>query len=440
MTTIEHLYHIFQQYPIICTDTRKITPNSLFFALKGDNFDANGFAKQALALGAVYVVVDNPELAEEPNMLLVEDVLATLQDLARFHRQQLNIPVIGITGSNGKTTTKELIKSVLSQKYKTFATHGNLNNHIGVPLSILSIDKDVEVAIIEMGANHQKEIAFLCSIAKPTYGLITNVGHAHLEGFGGFEGVKKGKKELYDYIKESGGQVFLNVDHRYLREMAGECGLDREQIFSYGENSQADIKGKVFKKMDFVSVYWLIPNEKVWHIADSNLVGIYNFENILAAVAVGYKFNLTNDEIKRGIESYVPSNSRSQVVKTERNTLICDYYNANLSSMEVAISNFSDIPSAHKLVILGDMFELGEYSYEAHNMIINILIAKGFKNVMLIGNNFSMCKSSNNSNYLFFETTQQVIDYLKANPINNHLILIKGSRGMKLETIADLLT
>ncbi|WP_207533641.1 UDP-N-acetylmuramoyl-tripeptide--D-alanyl-D-alanine ligase [Desertivirga arenae] len=430
--TTEELYSIYLQSPTICTDTRKIVKGCLFFALKGDNFDGNAFAEKAINEGADYAVIDNPDFVVNGKCILVEDVLISLQELATYHRKQLNIPFIGITGTNGKTTTKELLNSVLSKKYKTYATQGNLNNHIGVPLTLLSIDNNVELAIIEMGANHQKEIGFLSSIAQPTHGLITNVGKAHLEGFGGFEGVKKGKGELYDFLKGSGGTIFINKANSYLLAMSEAREL--ENIIFYGNAPGTDVSGEITDNNPYLRVKW--KKAEQFYSVDTNLTGAYNLENILAAITVGLHFNLVAAEINEGITSYVPGNNRSQVTKTDNNTLICDYYNANPSSMAVALENFGSLQVDNKVIVLGDMFELGDESAAEHLTVLQKASSIKTTSSIFIGKEFSKSKDSFNGK--FFDTTQEAFEYLKESPIKGATILIKGSRGMRLETLTSL--
>ncbi|HET8828905.1 MAG TPA: UDP-N-acetylmuramoyl-tripeptide--D-alanyl-D-alanine ligase [Pelobium sp.] len=431
--TIAELYTHYLSHPNICTDTRKIAPGCLFFALKGDNFDANTFAFEALEKGAAFAVIDDVKHQTSDQFLLVDDTLVALQQLATHHRQQLKIPFIGLTGSNGKTTTKELINSVLNEKFKTLATKGNLNNHIGVPLTLLEITNDVEVAIIEMGANHQKEIEMLSQICKPNYGLITNIGKAHLEGFGGIEGVKKGKGELYDFLQNNNGVVFINEDSLALTEMARQRNL--QKTISYGTGSTSKIQGELIDNNPYLKIKWSANNEN--HQVRSQLTGTYNFENILAAIAIGLEFGLTPTEINNGITAYAPKNNRSQITKTERNTVIGDYYNANPSSMILAIENISKLNSNKKVLILGDMFEVGETSAEEHLNVLQKAHSYNFDQVILIGKEFS--KQRNNAGSLFFEETQQAFDYLKKHPITEALVLVKGSRSMKLETLVELL-
>lgn len=431
--TIAELYKHYLSHPNICTDTRKITTDCLFFALKGDNFNANTFATQALEKGAAFAIIDDKSYQTNDKCLVVENTLSTLQELAIYHRKQLNIPFIGLTGSNGKTTTKELINSVLSQKFKTHATKGNLNNHIGVPLTLLEIGQDIEVAIIEMGANHQQEIKLLSEICQPNFGLITNIGKAHMEGFGGVEGIKKGKGELYDYLQNHAGVVFINRDSPALTEMASQRKF--KETFFYGTNDLSPIKGELTGNDPYLTLKWT-NNNQTYEVA-SQLTGIYNFENILAAITIGLKFGLTAQEINNGIASYAPQNNRSQIIKTVKNTVIGDYYNANPSSMALAIENISRLNAAKKAIIIGDMFEVGETSAEEHLQILQKALSYNFDKVILIGEEFK--KLSLNTGALFFENTPIAYDYLKNNPISETLILLKGSRGMKLESLMELL-
>lgn len=430
----EHLYQIYLKHPVICTDTRKISQGCLFFALKGDNFDGNKFAKQAIEQGAAFSIVDNPEFAVDERFILVGDVLQALQDLARFHRRKLEIPVIGITGTNGKTTTKELIRSVLSRQFNTFATEGNLNNHIGVPISILSIKNECEIAIIEMGANHQKEIEFLCSISLPTHGLITNVGKAHLEGFGGVEGVKKGKGELYEFLLASGGQVFINSNDETLKKMAEERGLNN--IIGYGKAPENFITARLKETDPFLIVEWNKGGGESY-LAMSHLPGTYNFDNICAAICIGSFFGMDAVKINEGIYQYKPVNNRSQIVKTALNTVICDYYNANPSSMLVALDNLISTKSDNKVLILGDMFELGQEAEQEHRMILDKAMSLSASRRIMIGEEFF--KLADNSDAEFYRNTSYASEALQKNPIKNATVLLKGSRGMKLENLLDLL-
>ncbi|WP_200926415.1 UDP-N-acetylmuramoyl-tripeptide--D-alanyl-D-alanine ligase [Pedobacter sp. Leaf41] len=429
MITTAELYQHFLNNPLISTDTRNISDGCIFFALKGDNFNANTFSAQAIEKGASFAVVDEKEFAVNQSCLLVDDVLLTLQDLARYHRKQLNIPVIGLTGSNGKTTSKELVNAVLAEQYKTFATYGNLNNHIGVPLSILAITNDVEIAVIEMGANHQKEIELLCTIAQPTHGIITNVGMAHLDGFGGFEGVKKGKAELYAYLKENNGYTFINRDNTYLLEMSAQAGLSK--LIYYGTENGNTIKGILKSSDPLIEVEWT--NHDVSTAVKTNLTGSYNFENILAAICIGDFFDMSPEDINCGLANYQPKNNRSQLTKTDSNTVICDFYNANPSSMMAALNNISVLSADQKTAILGDMFELGPESAIQHELVAKQATQSGLNKVIFIGRHFYAFKDQFKG--IFFETPVEASLYLQENAIEDNLVLLKGSRGMKLESL-----
>lgn len=430
---IADIYKIYLNHPQISTDTRKIESGSIFLALKGANFNGNEFAEKAIGLGAAYAIVDDAKYKTNERMILVPDALTTLQELARFHRDQLNIPVIGITGTNGKTTTKELIYSVLKEKFHVFATQGNLNNHIGVPLSILSIGKDIEVAVVEMGANHIGEIAFLCSIAKPDYGLITNVGRAHLEGFGSYEGVKKAKGELYSWLSSHNGTLFIQQNNEELMDMAG--GLSFKERIGYGFSKEAMVSGHLVENNPFLRLKW--KSRGIENLASTQLTGAYNTENILAAVCIGTFFGLTEEEINRGVSSYQPMNNRSQVLNTDRNTLICDYYNANVSSMKAALENLRSIQTdLPKVAILGDMFELGDDSSKEHKNLIELAGAIDGLNCLFIGSAFFEHKSED---YLFFKTTDAAREWLLQSPLRGQLILLKASRGMAFEQLISVL-
>lgn len=433
MASIESLYQYYLSYPIICTDTRTITKDCLFFALKGENFDANTFAEQALQQGAAYAVVDNAAFATNEKCILVRDVLDTLQELAKHHRKQLHIPIIGLTGSNGKTTTKELIKAVLAEKYKIFATKGNLNNHIGVPLSILSLPLDVEIAVIEMGANHKKEIEMLCEIAKPTHGLITNIGMAHLDGFGGFEGVKKGKAELYAHLKQTNGYAFIYRDNPYLIEMSTVADLNK--IVYYGTAKENTISGELINADPLIELKWTHGGSTF--SAKANLTGTYNFENILAAICIANFFEVPPEAINKGLANYFPVNNRSQLTKTEHNMVICDFYNANPSSMAAALTNLKALSGQHKTVIVGDMFELGAEAGEQHQKIVELANEFNFEEVIFIGENFFALKDQHGGK--FFKTRNEASAYLTKNLIKDSLVLLKGSRGMALEQLLPLL-
>jgi UDP-N-acetylmuramoyl-tripeptide--D-alanyl-D-alanine ligase len=433
MENLENLYQQYLKHPIICTDTRSIQKDCIFFALKGDNFDANAFASAALAAGAAYAVIDDKKYFTGDNYILVEDVLTTLQDLARFHRSQLKIPVIGLTGSNGKTTTKELINAVLSEKFITYATKGNLNNHIGVPLTVLAIGTDVEIAIVEMGANHKKEIEFLCSIAQPTHGLITNIGHAHLEGFGGFEGVKQGKSELYNWLKAHDGITYIYKDNAILMEMAQTAAL--QNIIFYGQDTMNAISGELQASDPFLELNWSKAGKQ--YRTKTNLTGSYNFENILAAICIADFFGLSPIEINTGLSAYQPNNNRSQLTQTTNNQVICDFYNANPSSMDAALKNLQNLSAQRKVAIIADMFEMGEESLMLHQKIAANAIGMGFDETLLIGKDFYAVKQESDARY--FPNTESAMEYLQAHPVKDSLVLLKGSRGMALEKMLPLL-
>ena len=442
---IEKLYALFLKHPIVCTDTRDIKTGSVFFALKGENFNGNKFAEQALNAGCSLVVIDEKEYQKDERFFLVDDVLTALQQLANYHRKQLNIPVIGITGSNGKTTSKELINAALSQKYKVLATKGNLNNHIGVPLTLLSMTKEHEMAIVEMGANHQGEIEMLCKIAEPDFGVITNIGKAHLEGFGGIEGVKKGKSELYKFIQEQKarlpereGKLFVHGDDPVLLELAGSC----EKV-TYGTEKLFDIVGLMNQNMEsgFISFQWATrynaSNLKKSETVSTQLVGVYNYYNLLCAACVGNYFKVDDASINKALREYTPSNNRSQLHKTQNNVLILDYYNANPSSMSLAIENFAELNHPNKMLILGDMLELGEESAKEHMAIINLIQQKNIKNALLVGPYFIEAGKSFGAKT--FATSDDLVKFIIQHPIRENTILIKGSRGIKLEKVVDVL-
>ncbi len=434
--TTEQLYELYLQHPVISTDTRKISAGSIFFALKGDKFDANAFAQQALEAGAAYAVTDNAAYVINSQCILVDDVLTALQALARHHRKQLHIPVIGLTGSNGKTTTKELINSVLSQRFVTHATQGNLNNHIGVPLTLLALNAGHEMAVIEMGANHQQEIELLSSIAQPTHGLITNIGRAHLEGFGGIEGVKKGKGELYDYLKATNGTAFINSDSADLMKMQADRQL-QDTVF-YGTGLVRNrITGQLTDSSPYVKLSWTDNLAHQTHEVQTQLTGAYNLDNILAAITIGTYFQLSADEINNGISSYTPGNNRSQIVKTAANTLICDYYNANPSSMAVAIDNISRMQAERKVLILGDMFEMGDTAEEEHRFVIQKALEANVTDRIFIGHEF--CKLMPQHQATFYQTAEDAAAALQQNPITDATVLVKGSRGMALERLVPYL-
>lgn len=432
----EELYNHFRNHPLICTDTRDIKKDAIFFALKGDNFNANKFAELALNSGCSLAVIDEPEYRKDERCFLVDDVLSALQSLANYHRKQLSIPVISITGSNGKTTSKELLNAVLSQKYDVLATKGNLNNHIGVPLTLLSITKEHEMAIVEMGANHQGEIAMLCSIAEPDYGMITNIGKAHLEGFGGYEGVIKAKSELYHYIHKKGGKLFVNADNALLQRLSE--GMNK---ITFGTSQDVDFTGIFVESNPFVKLKFKVTNDEQTieekHVVATQLVGNYNFENILAAACIGHYFRVSEKQIEHGLESYVPSNNRSQVMKTANNLLLMDAYNANPSSMNAAIENFAKMDQPNKMVILGDMLELGVESDKEHDTVVQLLETKGIKNALLVGPYFM--KAAKLTGAISFANSEEALLYLKEHPVKDATVLVKGSRGIKLEKVVDAL-
>ncbi len=431
------LYSIFQEHPVICTDSRNCPAGSMFFALKGDNFNANAFALSALEKGCSYAVVDEAEYAIDERHILVENVLESLQQLANYHRRQLGTTIIGITGTNGKTTTKELIASVLLEKFNILFTQGNLNNHIGVPLTLLQLKPEHELAVIEMGANHQGEIKLLSEIACPDYGIITNVGKAHLEGFGSFEGVMKTKAELYDYIAAFGKSIFINVDNDYLLKMGEKSGvLKSDKCIKYSQSDDsADIKvsGQIQNCSPFLEMNCRTDNQKFE--IKTQLIGSYNAENVLGAVAIGNHFGLSDAQIKNGLEKYIPKNNRSQLAVTERNKLVVDAYNANPTSMRAAILNFAQMNVPNKTIILGDMLELGEYSKTEHQNVVDLLQQNNFSSVLLVGKDFLNTQNTFNC----FENVEGLIEYIDNKPIRNQIVLIKGSRGIRLEKVLSKL-
>ncbi len=427
---IASLYAIFRSYPIITTDSRNIPANSIFFALKGANFNGNAFAEEALSKGASYAVIDEPEFAINDRTVLVDDVLSSLQQLAQYHRNQLGIPILAITGTNGKTTTKELITAVLSKKFKVNSTKGNLNNHIGVPLTLLSMNEQTEFGVVEMGANHPGEIKSLCDIANPDFGLVTNIGKAHLEGFGSFEGVIKTKSEMYDFIRNKSGKCFLNADNPLLINQAK--GIE---LISYGESTDYFMAGELASTDNYLVVKALFP--KGWLYLKSKLIGDYNFENLLAAACIGKYFDVDPLLIQEAITEYTPSNNRSQLIKKATNTIIMDAYNANPTSMMAALSNFASIQHENKCVILGDMLELGDTSAEEHQKITDFIEEQTFAEVYLVGPQFK--NTTDRTQKKKFEQVELLTIYLKTQPIENKLILIKGSRGIHLEKVLELI-
>lgn len=422
----EKLYEKFLEARKISTDTRQIAEGSIFFALRGDKFNANQFAQQALEKGARYAVVDDAQYAKDPRCILVDDVLKTLQELARYHRSKITIPVIGLTGSNGKTTSKELLNAVLSKKFKTFATKGNLNNHIGVPLSVLSIDNSVEIAVIEMGANHLGEIALLCSIANPTHGFITNIGKAHIGTFGGFENIIRGKSELYQHLIVNNGTVFINSQNEILANMAKRFSKP------YFYPSSGDYIHVNLLDADPFIRYETEEKE----IVQTQLMGAYNFENIAAALCIGKFFGVEAADANKAIADYVPGNMRSQILTKGTNTIILDAYNANPSSMEAAIISLAGMNAKRKVAILGDMFELEEEAEKEHRKIGELLNEKKFDQVYFCGKLMKAAKAAHGAGQLF-EEKELLINELKNHPIRDSTILVKASRGIGLESIVE---
>lgn len=426
---IAALYQLYLKYPSVQTDTRKIKQDDIFFALSGPNFDGNTFAAEAIAKGAAYAVVDKAAYATSEKCILVADALTALQQLARYHREHLPAKYIAITGSNGKTTTKELLAAVMSRKYPTYATEGNLNNHIGVPLTLLKIKTGIEVAIIEMGANHQKEIASYCEIARPDYGVITNCGKAHIEGFGGIEGVRKGKGELYDFIRAHNGAIFRNVDLDYLESMAAGIG---NQV-TYG-TANADYTGAPVMDGVFLDVSVNMPDGSA-ELVKTNLVGAYNFPNVMLAVAAGMYFGVPMQDIQAALAAYNPDNSRSQWVQKGTNHVILDAYNANPTSMKAAIENFAAANLPGKLLWIGGMKEMGAEERSEHQALVALIDTYQWAGVILVGKEFREVKGS----HQWFETSAEAAAYIKADAPHNSSILIKGSRGSKMEVLADAL-
>ncbi len=431
MGVIEKIHELFKATRQISIDTRKIERGSIFFALKGPNFNANTFAEEALKKGAAYCIIDDVNYKVNEQCILVNDVLETLQQLALFHRSQFNIPIIAIAGSNGKTTTKELITAVLQTTYNVHATPGNLNNHIGLPLTLLMLNEHHQVAVIEMGANHVGENAFLCEITKPTLGIVTNNGKDHLEGFGDMEGVAKSNSELYYYLLHHNGLAFVNAHDEWLLRMSSR--LSRRITYAANTSNrlaQAHYQGKANQ---------LQPNI-VYEFAGLNgtsvLSGDYNFDNIMAAVSIGKNLGIADEKIIQGVASYQPSNNRSQWIKKNQNMIFMDAYNANPTSMEVALRNFAQMDHSNKLVILGDMFEMGKYAASEHQRIIDLCKELEIPKVIAIGNDFYQTSSYD---YLKFEKTEEAAQYLTEHQVENSLIFIKGSRGMKLESLVNLI-
>jgi UDP-N-acetylmuramoyl-tripeptide--D-alanyl-D-alanine ligase len=434
---IESLYAVFLESPHVVIDSRTVRPGSLFFAIRGERFDGNLFAASALSSGATYAVVDNPDVVAGNRYILVPDALTALQDLARHHRIQHHVPVVGITGSNGKTTTKELVLSVLTQSYYTLCTQGNLNNHIGVPLTLLRLRHDHKIAVIEMGANHQGEIALLCDIARPTHGVITNMGKAHLEGFGGVEGVQKGKSELYDWLARMGGLGFINTDEPHLLNWAQKRGLKR--IIQYQSSVDLDrthepIEATLIRAEPFVQVDFL--SESGEHTTlTSQLTGAYNYPNILTAIALGKYFKVPASDIKSAIESYLPQNNRSQMSNFRNTPVILDAYNANPDSMAAALHNLARLPG-YKIALLGHMLELGSASPYEHTAIIRLAQELKIDVVAVVGAEFE--KAQRPAHVPCFENTAALKVWLnKQTWPAQTTILVKGSRGIQMETVLD---
>ena len=427
MNVIESIYQHYTKRHLISTDSRSIEKDCVFVAIKGERFDGNDFAYKVASDGiAACVIADRNDLPHHERLFIVDDSISTLQQLAKLHRERINIPVIGITGTNGKTTTKELTAAVLSKKYNIIYTQGNYNNHIGVPLTLLQMRPDTEIAVVEMGANHINEIAQLCSIAQPDFGLITNIGKAHIEGFGSFEGVVKTKNELYEHIRNNGGKIFVNNDNTLLRELSKDL-----TCFSYGKDNNADIKAEVVSFNPYLTIRWNDNEIK------TNLIGEYNFENVLAAISIGTYFNVDKTQIIKAIEDYYPTNNRSQYIKTDKNEIVMDAYNANPVSMSNAIRNFRRISSNNALLILGDMKELGKDSENEHSIIISLVKELGFNKVFLVGE--ELLKADIDKSFSHFSDVDELISYINTHEVKNHKILVKGSNSIHLEKLKNIL-
>ena len=438
---IQEIYKIYLSHPTVTTDSRNCPEGSIFIALKGASFDGNKFAKAALDKGCSYAIVDEKEYVDttDERFILVDDALVTYKELAREHRRQFSIPIIGITGTNGKTTSKELISTVLAEKYKVHHTEANYNNDVGVPRTLLGIRPDDEIAVIEMGASHPGDIEKLVTYVEPTCGLITNVGRAHLQGFGSFEGVKRTKGELYDYLKAHDALLFLNESNADLTEMAAQREFDR--IITYGQDDTADVQGKVISCAPFLKFEWQSsslnkqqPANTIYEV-QTHLIGSYNLDNMLAAITIGLHFGVTPQQINHALESYIPHNNRSQLTETAHNKLIVDAYNANPSSMAAAIENFRLMEVEHKMAILGDMRELGAASAEEHQKVVELLKAAGLTNVWLVGEEFL----KTNTDFRKFKNVDEVKAEIAHHQPENHYILIKGSNGIRLFELPDLL-
>lgn len=430
---MKHLFELFYKSSGVCTDTRKIQPDCLFICLSGANFNGNTFAQQALKLGAKYVIADDPDYCTDERIHCVENTLIFLQQLANHHRMRFDIPVIGITGSNGKTSTKELVREVLSKKFRVLATEGNLNNHIGVPLTLLKLDEKHEIAIVEMGANRFKDIEELCSIAVPNYGIITNIGKAHLEGFLDFEGVLKTKKELYTAVSQNGGTIFYNRDDETLKNNLPA----NTAIFSFGTEGKTDVDGELCSLTPYVKMKWRTASFESGEI-ETAMIGKYNFYNFLAAISFGVYFEVENELISEAIHDYKPSNNRSQVQKTAHNTLILDAYNANPTSMRSALESFALIENNSKLAILGDMFELGNESRQEHMNIIYMLHQMELR-TFLVGERFYEHRNEAGDKLSFFRNKEEMKHFLDREAPQGSLILLKGSRGIGLEDLVEKL-
>ena len=422
---IAALYQLFLAHPLVTTDTRKLVPGSIYFALKGENFNGNRFALQALQQGAAYAIVDELIEVHDERIIQVENALHTLQELAGYHRRQFSIPFIAITGSNGKTTTKELVSAVLAAHFTTYTTQGNLNNHIGIPLTLLRVGKDAEMAVIEMGANHQQEIAGYCTYVQPTHGIITNCGKAHLEGFGGIEGVRKGKGELFDFLSGHDGTAFAFADYDYLQTMS----LSVPHVVWYG-TEKGLIQGKEISSSPFLTIQTTGAIELT---LNTQLVGSYNLPNVLCAVTVGYFFGVPPEKIQQAIENYAPTNSRSQWMSWHGNQVILDAYNANPSSMKLAIENFSRQPVERKILLLGAMKELGEESLAEHRALVNLIQSLQLKEVVLVGGDFGATEHP----FLFFNDADSAGRWLREQKLQGALLLVKGSRSLQMEKVLE---
>lgn len=432
---IQQLYQIYQQHPVITTDSRDCPQGGIFFALKGESFDGNKFATSAIEKGCAYAVIDNAEYQKDDRFILVDDVLQTFKDLAREHRRQFNIPVIGITGTNGKTTTKELIASVLSEKYNTLFTQGNFNNDVGVPKTLFRLNEQHEIAVVEMGASHPGDIKTLVETVEPTCGLITNVGKAHLQGFGSFEGVKKTKGELYDYLKAHDALVFINGNNEHLLQMAQSRDICR--AIEYGTQEDCQVNGSIISCAPFLKFQWNsnVNGINVQQEIQTHLIGSYNIDNMLAAIAIGLHFGVSPEQIHHALSNYIPTNNRSQMEETGKNHLVVDAYNANPSSMKAALDNFHLMEVSPKMAILGDMRELGEASAEEHQKAVDLMQEYGFENIWLVGDEFG----NTQCNYRKFKDVEEVKAAIIAEDIKGFNILIKGSNSTKLWQLPPLL-